>query len=308
MTAEIMNWTGHLLKGKREQLDTIRKRDEAKRTGIYLLLGEDPTSGGKLAYIGQSDDVAKRLLNHDSKKDFWNEVVVVTSKDANLTSAHVRFIESQLVRLAKSIGRVPLENGNEPTGGADLPEADESDMNYFIEQLRIVLPVLGVDLFRGRPTPAPADLEIGSIPTSPAENVSASSTASFLADVPGSPVFRLQRPKLAVDASAQLIDGEFTMLAGSYVVPAMRPPKHGHNTSTERAYEMRQATLQGLVNDGSIVVNNERGRLSRNVVFSSPSAAGAVALGQASLNGRTAWLTPDGRSFAAWEASSLAEN
>lgn len=56
-------------------------------------------------------------------RDFWTDVVV-TSKDMDLTSARVRYLEARLVRLAKAIGRVPLENGDEPTGGADLPQAD----------------------------------------------------------------------------------------------------------------------------------------------------------------------------------------
>lgn len=80
-----------------------------------------------MAYIGQSDDVATRLRHHEAGKDFWTEVVVITSKDLNLTSAHVRYLEARLVRLVKAIGRVPLENGNEPTGGADLPEAGAVD-------------------------------------------------------------------------------------------------------------------------------------------------------------------------------------
>ncbi|MFD8975991.1 hypothetical protein [Streptomyces sp. NPDC059593] len=39
----------------------------------------------------------------------------------------MRQLESKPIGLAKAICRVPLENGNEPTGGADLPEADASD-------------------------------------------------------------------------------------------------------------------------------------------------------------------------------------
>ena len=90
-----------------------------------------------------------------SKKDFWDEVIIITSKDANPTSAHVRYLESRLVRIAKTVGRVSLENVQGPTGGADLPEADASDMDYFIEQVRILMPVLGYDIFRGRAASTP---------------------------------------------------------------------------------------------------------------------------------------------------------
>lgn len=290
MTAEIMNWTGHLLKGKREQLSRIRQREEAQRTGVYILFGEDD-AGEKLAYIGQSDDVGKRLLNHDAKKDFWREVVIITSKDTNLTSAHVRFLESQLIRLAQGIGRVPLENGNIPTGGADLPEADASDMNYFIEQLRILLPVLGVDMFRGREPRAVAPA-LTAAPASP--------QATSNSD---SPVFHLKRPKLGIDARAQIIDGEFTMLEGSVIVPEMRESKRSESATSQRAYEARKATLEKLLQEGSLQPRNGQGILVRDVVFTSPSAAGAVALGRRSLNGRIEWITEDGQTFHAWETS-----
>lgn len=287
MTAEIMNWTGHILKGKREKLAEIRKRPEARRTGVYLLLGEDESGGGRLAYIGQSDDVAGRLVHHDATKVFWEEVVVVTSKDANLTSAHVRYLESRLIRLAKSIGRVPLANGNEPTGGADLPEADASDMDYFIEQLRILLPVLGVDIVRGRETRA----------------VSGAVAAPDIGAPPMtmSPVFRLVNTKARTDAQAQVIDGEFTVLAGSVVAAGM-PDRQDFKDSTAKQYAMRQKQHHVLRDDGSIEVGTDGlARLTRDVVFSSPSAAGAVVQGRASINGRIAWVIEGGLTFEAWE-------
>lgn len=296
MTAEIMNWTGHLLMGRRTELSRIRERPEARRTGVYLLLGEHPDTGGKLAYIGQSDDVAKRLMNHDAKKDFWNDVVVITSKDTNLTSAHVRFIESRLISLAHSIGRVPLENGNSPTGGADLPEADESDMNYFIGQIKIVLPVLGVDMFRGRPQSG-----------APAESSSVSPPPSQVTQSPaGSPIFHLRRPKLGVEARAQVIDGEFTMLQGSRIHAHMRQNRDKVSPTTQSAFDLRQAVLKQLREEGSLTDEGSLGTLTRDVVFSSPSAAGASALGQASLNGRTEWITAEGQTFDHWESPTAA--
>lgn len=137
-----MNWTGHVFKGSRSELGRIYQREEAQRTGVYILLG-DKSDGSPLAYIGESDNIASRLKQHAAKKSFWSEVVFVTSKDGNLTSAHARYIEAQLIQRAKEIGRIPLENGNEPTGGADLPEADASDMNHFIKEFLTILPVLG---------------------------------------------------------------------------------------------------------------------------------------------------------------------
>ena len=45
-TAEITNWTGHVLSARRPDLADLLKRDEAQRTGVYLLLGDDEAAIG----------------------------------------------------------------------------------------------------------------------------------------------------------------------------------------------------------------------------------------------------------------------
>src|ERR1700744_2102267 len=91
LTAEIMNWTGHVVAAPRSDLARLRKRDEASRTGVYVLLGDDPDAlGSAMAYIGEGDDVGERLAQHAKPgelggKDFWDRVIVLTSKDANRT-------------------------------------------------------------------------------------------------------------------------------------------------------------------------------------------------------------------------------
>jgi len=73
VTAEIMNWTGHILAVGRSGLRVLLKRPEATRTGVYILIEEDADSlGGGKIYIGEGDDVSTRLKDHESKKDFWD--------------------------------------------------------------------------------------------------------------------------------------------------------------------------------------------------------------------------------------------
>lgn len=147
-TAEITNWTGHVLSGSRSNLADLVRREEAQRAGAYILLGEDEAAVGNIrCYIGEADIVAERLRYHQREKDFWDRIVVITSKDANLTKAHGRYLESRLIELATRAGRVTLENGTAPAVPA-LPEADAADMDYFVSQLQIVLPVLGVNAIR----------------------------------------------------------------------------------------------------------------------------------------------------------------
>ena len=289
MTAEIGNWTGHVLKGKRPELGAIRKRTEASRTGVYILFGTGEDDG-RVAYIGESDDVGKRLLDHEKKKDFWDEVVIITSKDANLTSAHVRYLESRLVRIAKEIGRIPLVNVQGPTGGADLPEADASDMDYFIEQIRILMPVLGHDIFRGRASAAVAAASRGSAHIPLFEEAAADS-----------PVFRIRNSK-GIDARAQVLDGEFTLLEGSTVSALMRRTGK-HTESTARQFESRSLQHAELMTVTKLREGTGLAELAKDVVYSSPSAAAAVVHGRASSNGRIEWISDAGQTYGAWEAS-----
>lgn len=278
-TAEITNWTGHVLSARRSDLADLLRRVEAQRTGVYLLLGEDENAAGETrCYIGEADVVADRLRHHhrDPAKDYWDRVVVVTSKDTNLTKSHGRYLESRLIELAKQAARVSLENGTSPPVPA-LPEADASDMDYFLSQLQIVLPILGVNAIRVRPARS-------------LERVSMESLES--------PVFRLRQERLGVDARAQQIDGEFTMLEGSVLVPVWHGT--GRAESTMKAYAVYRAAHEQLLADGALVVEQGVGRLTRDVVFSSPSTAGAIALGR-SCNGRREWIAGS-QTFGDWES------
>jgi len=152
-------------------------------------------------------------------------------------------------------------------------------MYYFVSQLQIVLPVLGVNAIRV-PTPS------ASVPAS---------------DPNTSPVFHLRHVRLGVDAHAQQIDGEFTMLAGSVIVGSWHGI--GKADSTIKAYETYRNQHRHLVEAGAVAVEQDTGRLTRNVVFSSPSTAGAVALGR-SCNGRREWVSAEG-TFADWESRGL---
>lgn len=153
VTTEIMNWTGHVLSAPRSSLGELLKRSEVSRTGLYILLGEDPDIlGGQMAYVGEADNIGNRLRAHVKEesrggKDFWDRVIILTSKDSNLTKAHARYLESRFITLAVHAGRAKLVNSTNPDPLA-LPEADISDMEYYITQAQIVLPVLGVNLLR----------------------------------------------------------------------------------------------------------------------------------------------------------------
>lgn len=86
LLAEISNWTGNVLVAPRSQLDQLSKREEVRRTGAYPLVGPDPDDPSRtLAYIGEGDNVLKRLLRRswNEAKDFWERTVVTETKNGS---------------------------------------------------------------------------------------------------------------------------------------------------------------------------------------------------------------------------------
>ena len=264
LTAEIVNWTGHSLTGPRSRLSDLLKRPECSRTGVYFLIGPDPDNPMRSqVYIGESDDVATRLKQHNRPedkggKDFWERVCLVTSKDQNLTKSHVKHLESQLIWIAKKSGSCALLNGTAHDYGS-LPESDLSDMAFFIEQIRIILPVLGFDFLR--------------------DQQKIIEQINNQGDKQPTTMFIMEIAKYNIIANAREVDGEFLVLAGS----------KARNIWLNSHHASYQALYNELKNNG-VLTMDASGQLSftRDHVFSSPSAAAAVISGRAA-NGRTAW-------------------
>jgi predicted GIY-YIG superfamily endonuclease len=273
ITAEIMNWTGKFTVAPRSQLADLAQRDELKRTGIYILAGQNPKDPTQeVVYIGESDNIWKRLAQHnsDSNKEFWSKTIVVTSKDENLTKAHVRYLESRLIQIATQAQRVKVVNGTNPEI-TSLPEPDIADMEYFLEQIQMILPVLGFSF---------------AIPL-PQSNIPQITDKDTFA----SPVFVFNYA--GTSATAQEINGEFIVFEGSTA-------RKAHTNSLADSYlQIREKLLkEGKLKDSS---NPDYWVFAQNVPFQSPSTAANI-VGGASLNGRQHWKTKDtGISYAQWQ-------
>jgi hypothetical protein len=284
ITAEIMNWTGHVIVAPRSRLADLVKRPEAGRTGIYILTGPDPDGGFKpMVYIGETDNVGKRLAQHnkDEAKAFWEQTCIVTSKDQNLTKAHVRYLESQLIEIATSAGRSKFANGTAPEYGL-LPEADLSDMEFFIDQLRVMLPVLGFELLKEQVKTAMSAVTSPTFPVAPP---------------PSTSVFEIKSKKHDLHAEAREIDGEFVVLAGS----------EAQSKWIGAASHSYSGLFTELVETGVLVLDASGvNRFQTDYAFKSPSAASAVVLGRAD-NGRISWkVKGTEKSYAAWQEEQVA--
>lgn len=274
LTAEVFNWTGHVLVIPRIRLKDGLARAECGYTGVYILLGEK--DGDTAAYIGEGEDIRQRIKNHAQSKDWWNQAVIVTSTGNNLHKAHVKYLESRLVEEARRIGRTELDNLNTPPKPS-LSEAAIANMEGFIDYLMMVLPAIRVDTFVERVRKASVQSDVDAQPNAVAQ-------------------FLLDYPSQGLKAKAILKDGEFVVLAGSQA----RLKWQGHE-GTAVTYEKLH---HELIQAGVLKPENGHSVFVENCAFTSPSAAAAVIYGR-SASGPISWKTPNGQLFRDWEALQL---
>jgi|TARA_B110000908_G_scaffold169577_1_gene227006 hypothetical protein len=273
LTAEVFNWTGHVLRIPRTQIKQGLDRPESKHTGVYVLLGQ--IDGEATAYIGEAENMRVRIAQHVSGKDWWDEAILVSTTGDMLHKAHVKYLESRLVEIARSVGKMTLENSSTPARSS-LTEAALANMESFLDTLNMVFPAIRVDMFLERSRPAKRQ-------TPTVENPSQT--------------FVLSSKKTGVSALAELQDGQWIVQAGSKA----RSSWVGTNPGNV-SYRGLHAEL---VSNGTLQIVNELATFTKDFAFSAPSAAAAVLFGRAA-NGRTSWLTQDTNvTFAEWEEAQI---
>ncbi len=261
-TAELSNWTGKAVAGPRSEFDGVIGRNEADNSGVYFLTGNDPESGKPAIYIGEAENIRDRVKAH-LERDFWNQIIYFTSKDENLTKAHIRYLEGKLIEQASLAGRALVINGQK--SGAKLPESDREDMEVFLGKVNQLLPVLGVELLVIPIGKNKADVEKGIL----------------YCDIKG------------LRARGFLTPNGFVVLNGSQAVLNERASSVKWPWSTNMRHRLKD--------EGVLATKSEYLEFTRDEEFSSPSAAAAVVHG-GSANGLTAWKNKDGKSLKEIEA------
>lgn len=275
LTAEVFNWTGHVLRAPRTQMREALARPEAGYTGIYLLLGE--IEGRPRLYVGETEDLRERLRDHVKGKDWWESAVLITTAGDALHKAHVKYLESRLVEIARDVGAMDLENGNTPPRSS-LSEAATASMESFINTLMMVLPAIRVDLFTAR-----------------ARHVS-STIANNETALGDAPTFTYLRPNLGLSARAILLENDFTVLTGSTLKKDFDQRYAGDRFSSLH---------KRLLAENVIEIRGEAAVFVKDFAFSSAKEAAKVILGR-SNSSKTQWIhTGTGQTYAEWEAAQI---
>ncbi len=257
---EKSNWTGRAVVANRSQVAGAFKRPELGQPGVYVLTGLTDDGSPRL-YVGEADVLRDRLKQQVGSKDFWTRFVAFTSTNEGLNKAHVRYLESRLVGLARAANQWGLENGTVPPP-PPLSEADKADAEWFLQEMLVIFPLLGIDAFEEAAKQARAVSHTGD---------------------EGRTLYLEQRG--ARGTGREVGDG-FVVFSGSRARVHETSSIHDYLRDLRRQLRDRRVLMEA---DDSLV-------FAQDYRFGSPSTAAGVLVG-GSANGRRAWKDEHGRSL-----------
>ncbi len=278
--AEVVNRTGHAVACPRTRIGGLEDWPETGKPGVYFLFEARLGDAKPAVYIGESENVSDRVLTHDRKKDFWSEVVIFTSKDENLTKSHIKYLESNLERLARVADRYELENGNTPTQSS-LPRSERDAMDEMTDDIRLVLGTLGY------PVLEPLVQRSDAVRNGAAVVDAAPAQHSPIVDL----VFKVH----SLEAHGLPTDEGFVLKKGSMVA------KIDSDSAARKIVKLKEQ----LVNDQRLVDKGDHYLLTEDLLMSSPSYAAVLVAGTA-RSGPQSWFDATGRSLKAIEDEAAA--
>jgi hypothetical protein len=270
--ASLANWTGLAYKIPRTELDKVKDIDYLKQSGVYFLFGTSDDTQENFVYIGQAgirkngEGILNRLQEHrrNPEKDYWTEAVALTTSNNAFGPTEISYLENQFTKIATDSKRYTLKNGNEPSQG-HVTEEKQSELEDFIDYSKLVIGALGYRVFEPL-------IEETNIQTPIADNQE-DELLLFLT--------RKTKTKsnVIIKASAKQTSEGIVLLEGSEIEAV------DSKTIPEKIKNMRRKP--GRVVDG---------KLTENLLFSSPSYAASFVVG-GNVNGKEYWKDQSGRTL-----------
>lgn len=252
ITAELSNWNGKAIKIPRTDVKHCTRHDITE-AGVYFLFCQED-DGSDSVYIGEAENVQKRLIQHlndynaGKEQYYWKTTIIFTGRDLN--KAHIRYLENKLVKIARECRHYKVLTKNTYSDTV-LKESQIASMEEFIDNIRVLINTLGYRVL----VPAPQ----------------ATDTTKYLYCKGNNS-----------EAKGFLSTEGLTVLKGSRISDHTVP---SFETRGKCYYQLRNR----LIEDGTIVDDV----FQTDYEFSSPSAASAVVLGHTS-NGNVDWKSADG--------------
>lgn len=268
ITAELSNWNGKALKIPRIEV-AVCSRDDITQAGVYFLFCKED-DGSDSVYIGESENVKKRLLQHlqdyqsEKEKYYWNTAIIFIGRDLN--KALIRYLENRFVEIARDCKRYHVLTKSTYRDTV-MKESQIAVMEEFVDNVKVIINTLGYKVLDpllqqdGRKSSADDEelyIHIGN-----------------------------------ASASGFITAEGFVVLKGSVI----------NEKTSVKSLSAGMTKLRAKIMSGEQVQNLTT---TEDILFSSSSAAADFVLGYSASGPRT-WKTKDGRTLKEIEESKTAD-
>ena len=133
--------SGKMYSAPRESIGNLITRADCKKYGVYLLLSDHQV------YVGQAVDLERRTKQHLTDKDWWTQVVLMTTKDDSFNASDIDYLEARLINLAIEAGT--SDSDNKKRGNRQkVDEFRQAELEQYLDEALFLLELIGVRVFK----------------------------------------------------------------------------------------------------------------------------------------------------------------
>lgn len=141
ISIEESSWnSGELYIAPRESVSELIETDACNKYGIYLLLSKN------MVYVGQSSDLSKRITQHLNGKDWWESVLILTTKADSFTHTDIDYVESVLINNALKMNRLDCDNKNKENN-PKVSKFQKIVLDQYLSEALFLMKLIGITVF-----------------------------------------------------------------------------------------------------------------------------------------------------------------
>lgn len=153
ITANLSNWNGMCIKVPRNDIQN-HEYGELDMAGVYFLLCTDTEDGQDEVYIGEAENLRKRINQHlmdymSGKESFyWQNAIVFTGSELNKTL--IRYLEHHLTVRARVARRYRVLTKNTYSSSV-IKRHEKAAMEEFMKNIDVILSALNYRILEPLP-------------------------------------------------------------------------------------------------------------------------------------------------------------
>ena len=133
--------SGKMYSAPRDSINALIAHADCKKYGVYLLLSDHQV------YVGQAIDLERRTKQHLTDKLWWNQVVLMTTKDDSFNASDIDYLEAKLIHLAGEAAASDSDNKNKGNR-QKVDEFRQAELEQYLEEALFLLELIGVRVFK----------------------------------------------------------------------------------------------------------------------------------------------------------------